>query len=236
MGTDGNWHLQSEYSNSTHKLEPTVPQVRSISSINFGPHVKRLLRRTHRGIMRPPKQGWYMGTNIEGGDRSDLGDCWLQFMRGIGISKETVGNVFDGSRRKFVMTSRTCERTGKTNREITPWKMHGSCHIQIRVLHYQSLVIIPTKISVILITAKYWLPSNRWLVSKRYTMQWGLDLQSEVKMHTPNCKNQMEECSPPSQLWISNQTPQRKSTLPQKSSSWRSYSPPSLPNRLELKD
>ena len=38
-----------------------------------------------------------MGTNIEGGDRFLLGDRWLRFMGVIGMSNETVGNVFDGS-------------------------------------------------------------------------------------------------------------------------------------------
>ena len=47
--------------------------------------------------MRSPKRALNPGANIEGGDRFLLGDCWLRFMGVIGMSDETVGNVFDGS-------------------------------------------------------------------------------------------------------------------------------------------
>ena len=42
-----------------------------------------------------------MGTNIKGGDRFRVGDCWLPFMRRIGISEETVG-VLSGRARAVV--------------------------------------------------------------------------------------------------------------------------------------
>ena len=47
------------------------------------------------------KRALNMGTNIKGGDRFRVGDCWLPFMRGIGISEETVG-VLSGRARAVV--------------------------------------------------------------------------------------------------------------------------------------
>ena len=88
------------HSNYTDKLEPTVPQEKPISSFNIGSHVKILLGCTRYTHVRTLKKNQNMGTNIEGGDRFLLGDRWLRFMGVIGMSDETVGNIFDGSGKK----------------------------------------------------------------------------------------------------------------------------------------
>ena len=58
--------------------------------------------------------------------------------------------------------------------------MHGSRHIQSRVVHYQSLVITPTNISVIPITAKNWLP---WTRQRKLIQIWSRQTLSKIINH-----------------------------------------------------
>ena len=50
------------------------------SSTSSGSRVKRLLRRTHWGLISAPKRAFYTGATTEGGVADEVGDCWLRFM------------------------------------------------------------------------------------------------------------------------------------------------------------